>query len=382
MVTEPGPHSPAAFRSSDDVSHAREDRSATSDGAAQDVGASLGRLLERESARALIVALLVAGAGLVGLGALVGAGGYGSSVLLEVGAALFLAVPLIVVERLLSSRISKAESSIAHVRDDLASVHHDVQANAVRLEELGKATEQRIEANRTGAMEAIDRIRASVSQPNVARALRLVSDLDAVDPRGLRVRLPDSDLRLRFSPLPPGEGAAGDADIRLAIEEADGTPVESETDWTAHEPAEGVLARLATELQRAGRYPGDDSFDARAIFERLVHSLKLAVASRSEGASDQDPGRLTELAYEDWAITSKGFEHMSSGQPAAPRNRLVSNPELALAKLLEHASAPGNQDAFNDGFAAAVEYHRGEDRRRAMSLVSPGSARPPREEDG
>jgi hypothetical protein len=190
--------------------------------------------------------------------------------------------------------------------------------------------------------------------------------------------LPESDLRLRFSPRPPGDDSDDGGEVRLVIEEADGTPLGSETSWSAREPADAVLTRLATGLQRVGRYPGERSFDARAVFECLVRSLKLAVASRSEGR-DRDLGRLTELAYGDWAITSKGFENISSDQPAASRSRIVSNPELALSKLFEQGVAPENPDELKDAFAGAVEYHRGEDRRRAISLVPQDPAPPPGE---
>jgi hypothetical protein len=293
------------------------------------------------SYRWLVSGLLGLGLGLVVAG--IAAGARRDAVLLELGVALGLGAALLFVEQLV-------EKSIENVRRELT--------------ELGKATAERIAAAREADADIVRAFRDDVTVPNVLRALRRAHDLDAVDARGVRVRLPDATLWLRFTP-----SSLHDA-IHLTVEACDGGQPLGSEDWSDGEPVEQALELLAQALQKAGAYRGVESFNERTIFENLAETLEVVLSLRTGGAN---LAPVVEVAGE-WAITSKGLEHVEDRELIVLAEPLTSQPTRERENLLARANSRlgsfrADGSLLLEAFDTAVEYHRGMDRDVAMGLL-------------
>lgn len=318
------------------------------------------RLVERLGPMLWVLVLLVAGgAALVGGGFAVD-DDYLAGVMLEIGAGLFIAVPLIVLERLLEGRISdartEAREGIDSVRSEVEGVARDVRDTRLRVDELGAATRRQIDAARAADAEGLRALRDDVSQGNTLRVLRRAQALGAVDAGGVRVAMPGCGMRLRFAP------AAGDA-VELTVEEPGGEPLARER-WDAGEPTDGVLARLAEALQVQGRYPGDESFDAEAIFGLLADAVDATTSVRTNGRAGEPLGAAVELVGP-WVVSARGLEHLHDHARAVDSDRLLADPEGAGAAL----RGDDDDGALERALAAALDYHVGRRRRAARDRV-------------
>jgi hypothetical protein len=291
-----------------------------------------------------------------------GRGSYWSSVWINIGTTLFLAIPLVLLERLLETRIRElrrfAEESIEDVRSDVEGVRQEVNEARMQIAGLGQATARRIADARAADAGLVQALREDVSQRNTWHALRRADELEALDVRGVRVRLPKANLRVRF------KAVADTGAVLLGIESPEGDQLVETEYWAADELAEQVVARLAEALQRAGSYPGDESFDAAAIFERLAETLETVLSLRSGGQQAARLGPVVELANR-WAITSDGLERIGRERRVVEATLLRSSSDQASVKR-------STRGARADFVEAAVEYHRGEHRRAAAKRLRPG----------
>jgi hypothetical protein len=316
----------------------------------------------------LIAGLVAGGASLVIVGGFTA--GYESQVLLEIGSALFLAVPLVLVERLMEGRIralrQAAEKSIENVRTEVEGVRADVQDARVQIDALGRATAERIAALRSADADAVQALRDDVTEANTWHVMRRAQALGSIDEHGVRVKMPGSDLRVRFRAEPPGPGADGRGIVGLSVEQSDGDRLAGPDEWTPAEPAQDALTRLAEALQQVGIYPGDTSFDATAIFDQLADTLDAVVALRNGSRQGARLGPAIEIAGR-WALTSRGLEDLDDGARAVLADPLLNDPDRARRELLGETDAA--DEHFSDAFEAAVAYHSGQHRRAARERV-------------
>lgn len=298
---------------------------------------------------------------------------YLQSALLEIGAALILVVPLLFLERLMESRLSRlreaSEEKIETVRAEVENVRQGVQEARTQIRELGQATASRIAAMRDDDADAVRAVRDDVTEGNVWNLLHRAQDRETLDRRGVRVRVPGSAFRLRFRAV-PAAGTAGGS-VAIEVEDRNGDPASAAEEWSPAEPADMALAALVAELQRTGGYPG--SFDAEAIFERLADALETVLNLRSAGRKGGPLGRLIEIDGP-WAITDRGLEHLTDSRRAISAKRLLSDREAARAALA--SGDPEADDRLASALETAFEYHRGQDRRAARALLAeePASA--------
>lgn len=299
--------------------------------------------------RPLIVAgLVVGGAVLITGGAVVKKQtDYFSSTMLELGAALFLAVPLILLERILRERIEDVESEVHHVAQSVS------QAQST-IDEISEETKSRIAAARASDIDLLDRLRSQPSEENVWNALHRVEQFSALDRNGVRVEIPSSELRMRFTADPAGP-------VRISIEERDGTTVSGCGTWVPDEPAGEALAELAETLQLSGDYSPDILINA-TIFERLAATLEGVLQTRIDGLHGTLRDRLVELDSP-WALTLYGVEHLSDPRRRVRARLLLNDRSAALAALVDPASPP---DAAAEAMVdTARKYHSGVARRAA-----------------
>jgi hypothetical protein len=314
--------------------------------------AGLLELLERLGhLQWVMLALFVLGAGLIILGAFEDR--YLASVLLELGAALFLVAPFIFLERVTTSRIGE-------VRSEVAGVQEDVQRAQTRIDDLGRATAALITAERKAETDALQALRFDPSEEKVWQALHKALNEGAIDPRGVRVRLPDED-RVRFTPLADNDGGAGTVAVALEDRSGDQLVGTSTVIWRSAESASLPLARL-------WKYRKVESFDATSIFNDLVNTLEVVLSSRARGREGEPLGPTLELLGE-WAVTTNGLEHLDEEDRVVRTKDLFAtrDQEKARTRLLANNPNPRTVETFSEAFATAVAYHRGDRRRRAAA---------------
>jgi hypothetical protein len=310
----------------------------------------------------IVSGLGVAGALLVTAGGvLTHASDYLRSTLLEIGAALFLAVPLILLERLMEHRISGVQTE---VKSEIKSVAEDLSATKTKIDQLGRDTISRIAAARASDAELLDRLRSDASEKNVWSALHRAQEFATLDHEGLRVRIPNASLRMRFNATPGDAMTAGP--VEISVEDRDGRLVSGYESWSADESAEDALAQLARDLQRHNEYPGDDRFDATDIFQRLADALGTIIGMASNGRRGGPLGRVVEIDGP-WALTCHGLAHVGDGDRSVPTRQILDDRATARAVLLGADDDDGQLDAVLD---TAAEYHKGVAQRNADRRMS------------
>ena len=291
---------------------------------------------------------------------------YAGSVMLEIGAALFLAIPLVLLEDILENVSRRQQETVRSLRSDLHQVTREVQDARDRIEDLGRATRERISAERDADADASEDAREDPSEKNVWRLLTRAREVGATDPRGIRVQLPGSDLRMRFAAEPALAQEEANGSVVTTVEQADGERVAGPITWGVDQPAAQLIPQFAGELQARGRYPGDDSLDATAIFLTLIDTLDLLIALRT----GRVPGARLPAVVEVqgvWALTIDGLAHTTRDDRRVPARLLLTEREQALERL-------GDGDAAQDGALAevmktAVAFFSGRDRRRARERL-------------
>ena len=133
---------------------------------------------------------------------------YLQSAFLEVGAALLLAAPLILVERLVDQRLKTVETGVQNVAEK-------VNRTQTKIDELGQETRSRIAAARQSDTELLEELETSPSERTVWNALQRAQEFAAVDHDGVRVRIPDASLRIRFNVTPGDAMTAGPVEISV-----------------------------------------------------------------------------------------------------------------------------------------------------------------------
>ncbi|MFI1176693.1 hypothetical protein [Streptomyces melanogenes] len=239
---------------------------------------------------------------------------YTPGLLLQFGSSLVLISPLLVLGRVLESRLQSTRDALSI---DLADIQTQMRATRAQLDTLG-------ETSRDGLLDRHRRrellLRDAERAPNAVRlaaVLREAAGLQAVDDGGVRTRLQGSDLWLRLdlrpitAPNSPQPGRGPDEALHLTLEERGGAPV-SGTAWAPDEEASAAARRLTARPR--GTAPGTASGDTAVaalrnidgLLRLLVTTLRTAIAART-GQEQQDLGRLIELPNEQWAISADGL---------------------------------------------------------------------------
>jgi hypothetical protein len=277
--------------------------------------------------------------------------------LLEIGAALFLAVPLILLERMLSGRI---EGVRTNVQDQIKGVAADVHRAQTKIDQLGDETRSRIAAARESDTELLNRLRADASERNVWSALHRAQEFSALDNAGVRVRIPRASLRMRFNASPGDAVTAGP--VEISVEDRDGRQITGFESWSADESAAEALVALAEDLWRKGAYPNDERFDATDIFDSLASALGTVLHVRTRGRNGGPLGPLVELDGP-WALTQYGLEHVDDATRRVHTRQLLEDREGARATLL--AADEEDDESVDAVIETAIQYHKGVAQRNA-----------------
>ena len=112
--------------------------------------------------------------------------------------------------------------------------------------------------------------------------------------------------------------------------------------WQAEEPADGFAAKLAEELSRRGRYPGDDRYDAGIMFQQLHDTLALAIRARNGAVRlNRQIGPVLELFPKGIVITDQGLYLVGKdGQVGGYPVRVIESAEKPRFPENENAPEP------------------------------------------
>lgn len=301
-----------------------------------------------------------AGVGIICFGGLVdGLSDYLTSVCINVGTAVVLVGPLLVVERLLSSRINDAR--------DRASAA-EVSATAAR--ETSAQTQQHVDDLTARVHRALGDLRAqdrrrhkrlleSQTQENLVTLYKRAARNNSIDRRGLRVAV---DL-LEWWLLVRVVSCAPDGDpidlVEFTFEDAGLRPVGNTVVWSPGEDVTDIFVRLATELQQRNAWPGDDAFQPGAIVEAIADALAHVIDIRTGRRGDAEVRSIIELVSEDWAVTREGLDSLITRQAWAEHHELLDDTSHAWNRLRAQSKTLGLDDfAFRQAFNVAEHIHQ------------------------
>jgi hypothetical protein len=228
-------------------------------------------------------AVTVSGVALIAIGWIIQGKAYVPGLLQQLGSSLMLLVPLALLGFMLEGRLRRAEQQL--------------RATAEQLDSLTEVTRERLAAASRQQDQMFDEAKRAPNRDTIHALLAHAARIGAIDDGGVRVRVPETGLRVRFL-------ARGD-DIAGAVEDADGTAL-GQVQWNSAETVDSFTRELAAVLRKLGKYPGDRNYDPGRIFQRLLETLQLGVRSAG-GEHPRQLGHLIEVPNEHWAISAEGL---------------------------------------------------------------------------
>jgi hypothetical protein len=331
--------------------------------------ASSGRLTKR----ALLIAL-----GLLAVGALVvyfgaelgGLSEYERSIFLNVGTALGLISPLFLAERLLSAGIGDVRERAERARATAEAAQTAAAQTQTGLAELTRQFEERLTERRAEDDRLRRRFIETQSQADLVDLYWRAAKNHSIDRRGLRVAPGRLDYWILVRAVDRSPEGKPISLIELTFENAGLTPLGETVVWSPEEPAAEVLVRLASELQGAGEWPGDDAFRPAEILKTIADALGRVIDIRTGPRGDRDVRQIIELVG-DWAITREGLDSILSSNAWAEDDELVGDSRHAFHRLQQQTRAMGWSDwGFRQAFGIAEKIHA------ALKKESPGRAPP------
>jgi len=264
---------------------------------------------------AVLVSVALAGVGLIAWGWIrQGVHGYLPGLLANLGTALLLGVLFIVLQATITRKIEDVRSTTHQLETGLGEVQQELARTSERLDELTNATTERIQTARTELADQIAGLNEDVSFERVAGLLERGDELQALSRRGVRVRLPHADLRLRwqYRLVVPQGYTEREPIIQILLEDPSGKPLDVVVAWSPGQLLSEVIANLAEDMKRQGVYPGDAAMDTAAVVRSLAATLQLAIEARGGVGGTRELSHVVELVNERWALTDHGLEHLGT----------------------------------------------------------------------
>ncbi|MEU4746015.1 hypothetical protein AB0G02_36915, partial [Actinosynnema sp. NPDC023658] len=206
---------------------------------------------------------------------------YVPALLLEIGASVGLAVPLIALNRMTEKRVRRTEEHLADVRER-------VRETQDRLDDLGEVTRDSLLDRHRRRESLLQQALRTPTPDRLAVLLRELASINATDADGVRTRLPGTTRWLRFTTTGDEGG------LRVVEERRDGTEVAAAR-WSRGERVHLVASALKCD---------DDRFEAGC--RAVVKTLMTALAARV-GEAGLNLGPVIEVPNEQWAICSDGL---------------------------------------------------------------------------
>jgi hypothetical protein len=190
------------------------------------------------------------------------------------------------------------------------------------LADLGEQTRELFRQRHEEDQRAVDLFLDNVTAASTAEMLHRAYGLQALSADGVRVLVPGTFLRLRFSSV------KADA-VEVELQEWDGT-VLHKYEWADMAPAELLMA-VAADLVTLGRFPGEAVYDGTAIMESLHDAVELVIQAKYGDEVTPPLGPLYEVVNRKWAVTDVGVECLTEKRTIKVANFDGEEAESTLA---------------------------------------------------
>jgi hypothetical protein len=246
------------------------------------------------------------------------------------GVAIFLFLPLYWIQNR-SYRAVKAvqleqstqSTTIQELAETVEGVQEEVARTNLRVDELGSATLGMIDEQRSADDELLDSFEANPDWRHTQEIFDRARFIGAVSD-SIGVQLGASNTWLWFA---TGTRPARSAAFAPALEIFATAPTNHNNEhqsvmWAPATTPEQFMFEVANFLKSVGIYPGNENFDASAIFSKLASSIRKAIELRHSAAQ---VGKIFAFVNDDWAITEFGLECLAV-QYRIPRDTLPNTP--------------------------------------------------------
>ncbi|WP_353952480.1 hypothetical protein V6K52_03285 [Knoellia sp. S7-12] len=253
---------------------------------------------DRLSPKELAISITVVGLFMVGISA--AAEGWWSAALLEVGAALLLAAPLVFLARRLERRVKDVERGEQATQTAVAGLAADIESTVpVRSQEDLAA---RINDQALGVTnryrELYEALRQLPSHDDIWTALHDATEAEHISANGVRTDLPITDCLLRW------EWSDDPRTVTLTAERPDAREV-CRLEWRVPETLESVFGRLGEALRAQKLWPGDGAFQPMRALQELASTLETALGAQALG--DETLRDVVQVVNGTWAITDRAL---------------------------------------------------------------------------
>lgn len=273
------------------------------------------------------VALIIVGASL---------DDYAASVLANVGTAVLLVLPLVVLERALEVRVEEARSNLEQQVEQVGGNVADLDQRVTALTKLTERTRERITSERdTHLAEAVapaDRIVADPSFVTVYEAIEHARTRKAIG-SGVYIPRAEASLILEFKVME--EVSRPLLQIRVLGENGVAAPLHSY--WKRGQTAEDLFVDLDTHLHRAW---GADAptLDSGAVLRQLADTLREA-ERRAFAAGRGREVPVLAIPTQHWVVLPTRLEHIDESARSFDADDVlqVGSAVLALPAGIPHA---------------------------------------------
>jgi hypothetical protein len=273
------------------------------------------------------VATSVGGAGLLSI--LLGWQAYGTngsylaSLLLDLGIAVLLAIPIALIGRLFAERVRGIRQDVEELKEELAR-------SQTPIAKLSDSVRQSLDQTHKEENATITAVRQDASFANVWKMLTIAQEAKAISTTVI-VRLPDNGCCLEVLSI---DEPFVNLTYRLASHDVSVSVL-----WTSDMDARAAFTKLAQNVERENVTLGQDIFDPSRLLSKLADTVEIAWKAKRARTVES----VSEAPNEHWV-----FGDVRSGQ-FLPKDVLahVGNPEAAIESEL-----------FADASDAAEEHDR------------------------
>ncbi|MEV4705494.1 hypothetical protein [Actinoplanes sp. NPDC049316] len=291
------------------------------------------------------------------------AGEWAAGVLVNLGSAVLLVVPIYLLNRGIDRRIQQVKvetaTQVQAIADHVSTFEADVER---RLEDVAASVTARLAEERERDSAAFDMLVHSPSRTTVEHALARAHELGLIQPKrgprvcvseewNLYVRVDFDEGSMHYSAN--GFGIENGELIEFVVENKEGRQLEL-VPWREGDEVADIMVRIGRALERGGT---SDGFDVAQYFSRLRDALVVA-------ASHPDRRPIWQLCPPQWAVTSRGIVSYGDDDPITVTCKSLYDPGH-WQHSLERRHLAGKPKIH------MLSYHSAEDAARALHPEEP-----------
>ena len=237
-----------------------------------------------------------------------------AAALIEIGAAVLLLGPLLLIERHLETSVREVKTEVAEARADLVDTNARLDA-LTPTEKLSEDVAARIAQSRQADLALFNSVAdLEPTWQTVRDAVRTATQLGVVSRKAPRVALFDTRFMVRFVPTARIEHTTDLNDIRgeswLSLQlESQGGDVEERFKWSGERSAADVGEEIGQWLIAKGEWAGDIAYQPGKMFDDLRTMLVVAHAQvTGAGGLTKGLAPVIQLCGSQWWITDRGVQ--------------------------------------------------------------------------